>query len=68
MTTYSQDTRRRLLNGMDSLARAVATTLGPKPGSVVLDKKSGETTIAYDGMTVANVLNLSELEFFGGPG
>ena len=53
MTTYSEDTRRRLLNGMDSLARAVATTLGPKPGSVVLHKKSGETTIAYDGMTVA---------------
>jgi len=39
MTTHSEDARRRLLNGMDSLARAVATTLGPKPGSVALDRQ-----------------------------
>jgi chaperonin GroEL (HSP60 family) len=50
---FSEDARRRLKIGVDTLADAVKTTLGPKGRNVALDKKWGAPTITHDGVTVA---------------
>ena len=55
---FSEDARRRLKNGVDILANAVATTLGPKGRNVALDKKYGAPTITHDGVTVAKEIEL----------
>ena len=41
---FSEDARRRLMRGMEILANAVSTTLGPKGRNVALDKKFGSPT------------------------
>ena len=50
---FSEDARRRLQQGIDAVANAVATTLGPKGRNVALDRKFGSPTITHDGVTVA---------------
>ena len=45
---FSEDARRRLKDGVDVLANAVATTLGPKGRNVALDRKFGSPTITHD--------------------
>ncbi len=57
---FSEDARARLKAGMDILAMAVATTLGPKGRNVGLDKKFGAPTITNDGVTVAKEIELSD--------
>ena len=57
---FSEDARRRLKVGVDALAAAVATTLGPKGRNVALDKKFGAPTITHDGVTVAKEIELEE--------
>ena len=42
---FSEDSRRRLKNVIDTLANAVSTTLGPKGRNVAIDKKFGAPTI-----------------------
>ncbi len=58
--TFSEDARRSLKVGIDTLANAVATTLGPKGRNVALDKKFGAPTITHDGVTVAKEIELSD--------
>jgi chaperonin GroEL len=58
---FSEDARRRLSRGMETLAVAVATTLGPKGRNVALDKKFGSPTITHDGVTVAKEIELEDL-------
>src|SRR3990170_1537085 len=58
--TFSEEARRSLKAGMDMLAIAVATTLGPKGRNVALDKKFGAPTITHDGVTVAKEIELSD--------
>src|SRR6202521_1906472 len=53
---FSEDARRSLQRGVDTLADAVKVTLGPKGRYVVLDKKYGAPTITNDGATTATVL------------
>src|SRR5574337_572594 len=55
--TFSEEARRRLKKGIDTLASAVATTLGPKGRNVALDKKFGAPTITHDGVTVAKEIS-----------
>jgi chaperonin GroEL len=55
---FSEEARRRLSFGMETLAEAVATTLGPKGRNVALDKKFGSPTITHDGVTVAKEIEL----------
>src|SRR3970282_2116929 len=50
----------RLQKGVDTLANAVATTLGPKGRNVALDKKFGAPTITHDGVTVAKEIELED--------
>jgi len=57
---FSEDARRRLKAGMDTLAKAVVTTLGPKGRNVALDKKWGAPTITHDGVTVAKEIELKD--------
>jgi chaperonin GroEL len=57
---FSEDARRRLKIGVDTLADAVKTTLGPKGRNVALDKKWGAPTITHDGVTVAKEIELED--------
>ncbi len=57
---FSEEARRRLKAGIDILAGAVATTLGPKGRNVALDKKFGAPTITHDGVTVAKEIELKD--------
>jgi chaperonin GroEL len=57
---FSEDARRRLKNGVDIVANAVATTLGPKGRNVALDRKFGSPTITHDGVTVAKEIELED--------
>jgi len=57
---FSEDARRSLERGMNKLATAVATTLGPKGRNVALDKKFGAPTITHDGVTVAKEIELED--------
>jgi chaperonin GroEL len=57
---FSDEARRSLKNGIDVLATAVVTTLGPKGRNVALDKKWGAPTITHDGVTVAKEVELEE--------
>jgi len=57
---FSEDARRRLQKGIDILANAVATTLGPKGRNVAVDRKFGSPTITHDGVSVAKEIELSD--------
>jgi chaperonin GroEL len=57
---FSEDARRRLKAGVDIVANAVATTLGPKGRNVALDRKFGSPTITHDGVTVAKEIELQD--------
>jgi chaperonin GroEL len=57
---FQEDARRRLKIGIDTMARAVSTTLGPKGRNVALDKKWGAPTITHDGVTVAKEIELED--------
>ncbi|MFH2103442.1 MAG: chaperonin GroEL [Chloroflexota bacterium] len=57
---FSEDARRRLQNGIDTVAKAVGTTLGPKGRNVAIDRKFGSPTITHDGVTVAKEIELED--------
>ena len=57
---FSEEARRSLKKGLDTLAEAVGTTLGPKGRNVALDKKWGAPTITHDGVTVAKEIELED--------
>ena len=57
---FSTDARNRMLRGIDVLADAVKTTLGPKGRNVVLDKSFGAPRITKDGVTVAKEIELED--------
>ncbi|MBX3006143.1 MAG: chaperonin GroEL [Anaerolineales bacterium] len=55
---FSEEARRHLLRGVDAVAEAVVTTLGPKGRNVALDRKFGAPTVTHDGVTVAKEIEL----------
>ena len=57
---FDVEARRRLKAGVDILAEAVKTTLGPKGRNVALDKKYGAPTVSHDGVTVAKEIELPD--------
>ncbi|HEX9796680.1 MAG TPA: chaperonin GroEL [Anaerolineales bacterium] len=57
---FAEEARMRLKDGVDMVARAVATTLGPKGRNVALDRKFGSPTITHDGVTVAKEIELED--------
>ena len=57
---FSTEARNRMIRGIDVLADAVKTTLGPKGRNVVLDKSFGAPRITKDGVTVAKEIELED--------
>ncbi|MBB6633460.1 chaperonin GroEL [Cohnella thailandensis] len=57
---FSEDARRAMLRGVDTLANAVKVTLGPKGRNVVLEKKFGSPLITNDGVTIAKEIELED--------
>ncbi len=57
---FHEDARGALLRGVNVMASAVKTTLGPKGRNVVIDKKYGSPTITKDGVTVAKEIELKD--------
>ena len=58
--SFSEDARRSLERGVDTLANAVKVTLGPKGRNVVIGKKYGGPTITNDGVTIAREVELED--------
>ncbi len=58
MMAHDSDARQHMKRGIEALAKAVRTTLGPRGRNVVLDKKFGSPTITNDGVTVAKEIEL----------
>src|SRR5512138_1646879 len=56
--TFNQPAREAILRGVQTLAEAVAVTLGPKGRNVVIEKSFGSPTITKDGVTVAKEIEL----------
>jgi len=57
---FNEEARRSLKDGVDTLANAVKTTLGPKGRNVAIDKKFGAPTVTHDGVTVAKAIELED--------
>jgi chaperonin GroEL len=57
---FNEEARKSLKVGVDTLANAVKTTLGPKGRNVALDKKFGAPTVTHDGVTVAKEIELED--------
>jgi len=57
---FNEDARRRMYQGVKTLALAVKVTLGPRGRNVVLEKKFGSPTITKDGVTVAKEVDLED--------
>ena len=58
--TFDSDARAKLKSGIDALASAVKTTLGPKGRNVVIQKSFGAPQITKDGVTVAKEIELED--------
>ncbi len=58
--SFDADALGKLKTGIDTLAKAVKITLGPKGRNVVLDKKFGAPTITKDGVSVAKEIDLED--------
>jgi chaperonin GroEL len=57
---YGDEARKALLAGIDAVADAVVTTLGPKGRNVALDRKWGAPNIVHDGVSVAKDIELRD--------
>src|ERR1700716_797604 len=57
---FTEEARKKLKNGIDQMANAVKTTLGPKGRNVAIDKKYGAPTVTHDGVTVAKEIELQD--------
>jgi len=57
---FDEEARRALERGVNTVAKAVKTTLGPRGRNVVLSKKWGSPTITKDGVTVAKEIELED--------
>ncbi|HVI74491.1 MAG TPA: chaperonin GroEL [Anaeromyxobacteraceae bacterium] len=55
---FHQGAREAILRGVQTLAEAVAVTLGPKGRNVVIEKTFGSPTITKDGVTVAKEIEV----------
>ncbi|NIR32535.1 MAG: chaperonin GroEL, partial [Gammaproteobacteria bacterium] len=57
---FSDDSRQRMMKGVNVLANAVKVTLGPKGRNVVLEKNFGAPTVTKDGVSVAKEVELED--------
>ncbi|KXK08607.1 MAG: 60 kDa chaperonin [Microgenomates bacterium OLB22] len=57
---FGDDARQSLSRGVNTLAKAVVTTLGPRGRNVALDKKWGAPAVLHDGVSVAKEIELED--------
>ncbi len=57
---FSEDARRKILIGVNTLADAVKVTLGPKGRNVIIEKTFGSPTVTKDGVTVAKEIDVDD--------
>ena len=57
---FSEESRHRMIHGVNILANAVKVTLGPKGRNVVLEKSFGAPTVTKDGVSVAKEIELED--------
>jgi chaperonin GroEL len=57
---FGKDARDQLLAGVDKLAEAVRSTLGPKGRNVIIEKITGSPVVTNDGVTIAREIHLSD--------
>ncbi len=57
---FDDHARARMLAGVEKLAKAVATTMGPTGRNVIIDKSFGGPTVTKDGVTVAKEIELDD--------
>jgi chaperonin GroEL len=57
---YTDDARKKMLQGAEKLAKAVGVTLGPTGRNVILDKSFGGPTVTKDGVTVSKEIELAD--------
>src|SRR4051812_47942235 len=57
---YTDDARKKLLQGADKLAHTVGITLGPTGRNVIIDKSFGGPTVTKDGVTVSKEIELGD--------
>lgn len=57
---FGDEARQSMIRGVNTLAKAVVTTLGPKGRNVALDKKWGAPTVIHDGVSVAKEIELED--------
>ncbi len=57
---YGNDARQKLASGVNQLAKAVVTTLGPRGRNVAIDRKWGAPMVVHDGVTVAKDVELAD--------
>lgn len=57
---FSEAARRKVLEGVQTLAQAVGTTLGPTGRNVIISKSFGGPTVTKDGVTVSKEIELPD--------
>ncbi len=57
---FDVEARKKMLQGVEKLASAVKSTLGPRGRNAVLDKSWGGPTVTKDGVTVAEEIELRD--------
>jgi len=57
---FSEEARQKLATGVNILAKAVVTTLGPRGRNVALDRKWGAPNVVHDGVSVAKEIELPD--------
>ena len=57
---FESDARKKIKKGVDKLARAVKSTLGPRGRNVVIEQSYGNPTTTKDGVSVAKEVNLKD--------
>src|SRR3954451_9884814 len=57
---FNADARALLMAGVDKLAEAVKSTLGPKGRNVILEKITGSPVVTNDGVTIAREIHLAD--------
>lgn len=60
LVTFNVDAREQMLQGVNVLAEAVKTTMGPRGRNVVIEQKGDHPIVTKDGVTVARAINLRD--------
>lgn len=60
MIQFGEEARKKILNGVNTLADAVKVTMGPRGRNVAIDKSFGSPSVTKDGVTVAKEIELED--------